>query len=78
MNRAYADAHYTTRFVEDIKDGFSGLELFRDRAAKNERVARILFWDASGQFYFETFNTDLPLMIVEEFIAEAKELIVTQ
>jgi hypothetical protein len=40
-------------------------------------VARILFWDASGQFCFETFDTDLPLEIVEQIIAEAKATIKT-
>lgn len=39
------------------------------------RVARVVFWDACGQFYVETFQTDVPLDIFEEVIAEAKTAI---
>jgi hypothetical protein len=75
MNRNWAGACYTTLAVSDNKDGYSGLELYRTNKGKTDRVAKILFWDASGQFFFETFNTDVPLNIVEELITEAKTTI---
>ena len=72
MNRDWAGSRYTTLPVSNNKDGYSGLELYIASKDEKKRVARILFWDASGEFFFETFNTELPLNIVEELIAEAK------
>ena len=75
MNRAYGDAHYSTASVRDNKKGCTGLELWRARNGKQDKVANIMFWDASGQFFVETFNADVPLSIFEEMIAEAKATI---
>jgi len=75
MNRQYANSNYTTTFVNDLKEGFAGLELMRTSKGKTEQVARIIFWDAMGQFFIETLGVDLPLAIVEELIAEAKVVV---
>lgn len=75
MNRQYSNAHYATVPVNDLKQGFTGLELLRTSKGREDRVARVIFWDASGQFFFETLGTDLPLVIVEELIAEAKTVV---
>jgi len=78
MNRDYGQWHFTTAQVSDNKDGYAGLELYGkslSKPAPARRVARILFWDACGQFYFETFETDIPLEIVEDLIVEAKTTI---
>jgi hypothetical protein len=64
--------------VEDRKEGYVGLELNRVCQCKSERVARIVFWDACGQFSIETLGTDVPLEILEGLIAEAKESIMTR
>jgi len=75
MNREYGDARYTTSAVRDRKEGYAGLELHRTSKRDTKRVARVVFWDASGQFFFETFDADIPLDIAEELIAEAKKTI---
>jgi hypothetical protein len=75
MNRVYGDQHFTSSSVRDNIQGFAGLELHRICQGKRDRVAQILFWDACGQFSIETFGTDVPLEIVEELIAEAKQSI---
>jgi hypothetical protein len=77
MDRDYADAHYSSLFVEDKKRGMAGLELHRTRAGQQDRVARILFWDASGQFSVETFSCEVPLDVLEELITEVKGLVKT-
>jgi hypothetical protein len=43
--------------------------------ATAERIARVTYWDAGGQFSFEMFVKEIPLVIVEELIAEAKRTI---
>ena len=77
MDRDYADAHYTTRRVDDNKDGFSAVELYRNRRSENSnvRVARVVFWDACGAFFIETFNTDIPVKLAEDLISEARTTI---
>jgi hypothetical protein len=64
--------------VQDNKQGYSGLELYRAGRSGKARVARVLFWDASGQFFVETFNSDVALAIMEELIAETKRTIETK
>jgi hypothetical protein len=75
MKRDCCNALYTTLLVNDTKDGFVPLELRQAIKGETKRVARIVFWDASGQFFFETFSADVPLEMAEEFIAEAKKTI---
>ena len=77
MNRDYGDANYSTLRVEENLQGYAGLELYRIRQGKKDRIARVLFWDAAGQFFVETFEADVPLDILEAVIAEAKEKIKT-
>jgi len=72
MNRQFGDCRYESSRVQDCKDGFAGFELHRQRQDTTERVAAVIFWDASGQFFVETFGTDVHLEILEELIAEAK------
>ena len=78
MNRDYSNAHYSTLSVNDRKEGYAALELHRTIKGETKRIARVVFWDASGQFFFETFNVDIPLEIAEGLILEAKETIKTQ
>ena len=79
MNRDYGNARYTTCSVDDRKQGSAGLlELYRELNGKRDRVARILFWDSCGQFFFESFNSELPLDVVGDFIAETKAAIKTR
>jgi hypothetical protein len=78
MKRDHGGAQYTTHSVADKKEGYAGMELHRTSKSKTERVARVLFWDASGQFFIGTFNADLPVDIVEELIAETKAAIKTK
>jgi hypothetical protein len=70
--------HYMTQYVYDNEDGYSGLELFR-RAddGSTTRVARVIFWDACGQFYLETCGTDVPVTVLEQLIAETRAAVKT-
>lgn len=48
------------------------MELLCEKSGETECVARVLYWDATGQFAFEAFK-EIPLDIVEELIVEAKK-----
>ena len=56
-------------------EGWSAIELHRaheNMSGASARVARVIFWDAQGQFFFEAFGEEIPLSIAEDLIAEAK------
>ena len=72
MDRQFGEARYFSSMIEDCAEGYVGYELLRTQYGKSQQVARIVFWDASGQFSVETFGTDVPLAILEELIAEVK------
>ena len=78
MNRTYGDSQYMSILVKDDKDGSTAVELHRTSSGKTVRIASVVFWDACGQFFVETFNSDVPLEILEELMAEAKEKIKTR
>jgi len=76
MDRQYSIYRYSTRLVHDNKEGNSALELHMTRKDGTvDRVARVVFWDAYGDFFFETFGHQVPVKIAEELMIEAKETI---
>jgi hypothetical protein len=82
MKVNYSIHEYESEFFEDVLDGFGALRLFRARREQHHdpndpRVlaGQITYWDAEGGFSIETFSTDIPLVVLEQFITEAKEVI---
>lgn len=43
--------------------------------SKARVVAAVTYWEGAGHFYLETLGGDVPVEIIEELIAEAKDLI---
>ena len=74
MNRQYSGAWYSSSIVKDNTEGFIGYDLVRIKEGCQNRIARILYWDACGQFSVETLGSDVPLEILEALIAEAKSI----
>lgn len=72
MDRTWARIRYRTKTVEDLTEGWVALELVRDTEGKTETAARVTYWDAEGQFSFQMFGGEIPLGVLEEFVAEAK------
>ena len=80
MKLLHSTEEYDSAFFEDLVGGFGAWNLFcirqeRFRTAADERklVARLIFWDAAGQFSVETFDTDVPLYVLERLIEEARQ-----
>lgn len=72
MDRQYAEYRYSTEYVFDNQAGYAGLELLRTGRGETRRVAKVIYWDACGQYCFETLGADVPVEIVEQLIAETK------
>lgn len=72
MKQSYADHDYESVPVENLREGWGGFELHCTFKGTKQLLAKIIFWDAIGQWMFETFETDIPLPIVEALIVEAK------
>jgi collagenase-like PrtC family protease len=75
MQRQHKKALYTTVRKDDLKEGWASLELHCTTDGVVGNVARIVFWDAEGQFAIEMTSRELPLHVVEEFINEARATI---
>ena len=65
---------YITQVVSDREDGFIGLELIIDKADEPYCVAKVIYWDAMGQYYVETCK-DIPVLVLEQLIAETKRVV---
>ena len=65
----------TIPLVVDCTDGFTALRLCETLNGNTTICAEIVFWDTCGQFVLQTFGKEVPLEIIEELIAEAKEKI---
>ncbi len=75
MNRQYGEAYFSSVIASDLKRGGMGIELTRTCRGQKSLVAEVFFWDASGTFTIATFNSDVPVEIIEELIVEAKRSI---
>jgi hypothetical protein len=77
MDRQYSIYRYTTRIVEDNKEGSSALELHQtsDKDGSTKRVARVVVWDAFPDFFIETFGSQIPAVVAEQLLAEARSTI---
>lgn len=77
MDLVHGHERYTSEQTQDHEEGWSAIELHRVAAGGNVLVARVVFWDAEGQFFLEMPSSELPLRIVESLISEAKHVIRT-
>lgn len=78
MNRQWAGVTFSTERIDDTEAGCSAIKLYRTAKGETKHVASVTFWDASGQYFVDTFHGDVPLDIFENFIAEAKQQIPVQ
>jgi len=71
MKQDHGGYVFTTTKIVDNQDGYFGLELHRSHDGKSQPVAKVVFWDAEGQYSVETMG-EVPLTILEELILEAR------
>lgn len=74
MEQVHGVSTYATSKISDEHEGWVGIEVHRGNDETSEVVAKVVFWDADGQFSVETMG-EVPLSILESAIAEARELI---
>jgi hypothetical protein len=72
MKTMWKGAEYATRLASDNHAGWVALELHKVEKEHEVLAARVVFWDAEGQFSLQVRVDEVPLTIVEELIAEAK------
>jgi hypothetical protein len=75
MKKAWLNAEYLTNLVVNNSEGWTALELHMRARGASCVAARVVFWDAAGQFFLEVALKELPLDVVEEFVAEARSTI---
>ena len=77
MDRTHRRAQFTSVKIECKEDGYVGQELRCNISGSSDVVAKLIFWDADGQYSVETIG-EVPLTILEELIAETKRLVLVR
>lgn len=72
MKRVWKGAEYTTSLATNDREGWVALQLHKSVQGSSVLAARVVFWDAEGQFSLEVSVDELPLTVVEELIVEAR------
>jgi hypothetical protein len=75
MQKVWGECRYWTAPVVANDEGFRGLQLHGESHGTTGLKAECLFWDACGQYFIRTFDTDVPVPVIEELIAEAKKFV---
>jgi len=76
MNRVFGEKVFSSVAIEDSQAGYGGIELWSLRNGVSGKVASVIFWDAMGHWYVETFG-DVPLEVLQQCIVEAKAVFPT-
>ena len=71
MEIQHGRKRYGTTFVQDNVGGSAGIEIVCDGSV----VARVIYWDACGDFFVETIGGDIPLAVMESAVQEAMLLV---
>lgn len=74
MDRPFGTLRFWTTSPVAGSDS-TALQLHREMREQTAVVAEVVYSDGVGQYFLETFGGDVPLDVLEEFIAEAKDLI---
>lgn len=75
MKKNWKGISFETRLNRDNQEGWASLDLHSDAEGVDSIVARVVYWDAEGQFFLEMAPDELPLTVVQELIVEAQEKI---
>jgi len=74
MDRVHDTRRYKSSFIPWNESGSMGQQLTCEVDGEFVVVAKVLFWEAAGQFSIETIG-EVPLRVLDELIAEAKAII---
>jgi len=72
MDREHKGVRYTTLVASDIERDGMGLELHRHAQNQDVAIAEIFLSDKNGSWTLNTFDSDVPLELIEQLISEAK------
>ena len=72
MQRTFGRDTYVPTRHENHQEGRVAFDLHRHEGLSARRVVRLAFRDATGQFFVQTFDQEVPLVILEHLIAEAR------
>ncbi|HTR42689.1 MAG TPA: hypothetical protein VMH87_13840 [Pseudomonadales bacterium] len=67
MKTDFQGHYYSTVIASDLQRDGMGLELYRD----GKLIAEVFYSDATGKFTISLFEKNLPMPVIEDYIAEA-------
>ena len=68
---------YTFEMSEsfDNAEGWSAIDLSLTRGDETIKAARVVYWDAVGQYFVEVFVDEVPAPVMEDLIQTARQKI---
>ena len=75
MDTQFARTRYLTSVFHNDADGCAGVDLWEVREDARIHVAKLIYWDAVGQYFLEPTKEEIPLQILNAMIRESTELV---
>jgi hypothetical protein len=66
--------YWGVEFGDDV-GGCTGMELHQTIDGVSAVVAKLTYWDATGEYVFETLGVGLPLGVIDKLVAATKSLV---
>ena len=71
MKRSHGSRTFTSQLIRNDVEGFIGLELHVEKEGVSRTAAKVIYWDAEGQYSVETMG-EVPATILQDLITETK------
>jgi hypothetical protein len=75
MKRNWSNYAFETSKSFDNSEGWTAVDLYRSKADDSVKAARVVYWDAVGQHFLELYVEEVPIVVIEELIAEARSVL---
>lgn len=75
MEFQWGGVPYWSTAFEDNVGGCMGMELHRTTDGTTALVAKLTFWDATGQYWLETLGAELPLGVIDKLVTATRSLV---
>jgi hypothetical protein len=74
MNIVYAEYTYESKKNEYTVNGYIGLELHRSKNGRTDCAAKLIYWDASGQFFLKQVGMQFRWWSSKNSLPEERQL----
>ena len=60
--------------TQDDTDGYIGVKVFREQSGKQDEVASVIYWDATGEIAVSMLVDEMPIEVIEAAAVEVRKM----